>query len=216
MKTAAFFDVDYTIVSGSSSASFVMFLFFKGKVSPFFIIKMLYNIVLYKLHRLDYEQMTKQARLPIVDTHNVHDIKKLSEEFFKKRLIKKIKKKALSRISFHKKQRHKVVLATASLDFVVKPVAKYLEVDLISTKSEIFDQYYTGKIIGQLCYGKFKKRLVNEYSAKKNIDLKNSYAYTDHLSDLDFIRLVGHPYAVNPDKRFMKAAKKEHIKIIKF
>ncbi|MBN2423020.1 HAD family hydrolase [Candidatus Woesearchaeota archaeon] len=216
MKAAAFFDVDYTLINGSTSVNFMLFLLRKGKISPLIIMKSLYYLFLYKLDKMDYEELSKKTKLPFVENRNTKEIKDLSEELFKKSLIRKINKNALKRIRFHKKQRHKIVLASASLDFIIRPLAKYIGADFIATKTEIKDNLYTGKLVGNVCYGKNKADKVNDYSNKHNISLEKSYAYTDHISDIDFLKIIGNPFVVNPNKKLKKIANRYRINIIKF
>jgi HAD superfamily hydrolase (TIGR01490 family) len=216
MKTAAFFDVDYTLINGSTSSLFLFYLFKKGKVSIFLIIKSIYYLMLYKFNKLSYDQMSKKLKMPFIQNQNSKYIKDLSQEFFEKILKKKINKNALRNINEHKNNRHKIVLSTASLDFIIRPLADYLGADLISTKTEIKNNFYSGKLIGKVCYGKNKAKKVNEYSNKKNIDLDTSYAYSDHVSDIEFLKEIGNSYLVNPNKKLKKIAEKNNINIIVF
>ena len=216
MKTAAFFDVDYTLVDGSSSIEFMKYLFWKGKLPLRIILDAVQFYVKYKFNRISYSELAKRTKLPYIKNKKSKYVKDISQEFFEKILNKKINKKALNKIKTHMKKRHKIVLATASIDFLIRPLADHLGADFISTGTEIKDNYYTGKLTESVCYGKTKAKLVNRYANENKIDLTKSYAYSDHISDLEFLKLVGHPYFVNPNRKIKRIAKKEKIKIIYF
>ncbi|MFH0875471.1 MAG: HAD-IB family hydrolase [archaeon] len=213
---AAFFDVDYTIVCGSTSLEFILYNFRKGKISPMALAKSGYYILKYKIGKLDYHKLSENAKLPLINGMDIDTVKILSDKVFQKKIIKKISKKALSRIDFHKKSGHKIVLATGSFDFIVKPLSDYLFADMIATKAKVTDGKYTSKIEGYVCYADEKAKQIKIYSEKNNIDLKNSYAYSDSLSDEYTFTLVGNPYLVNPDKKRKKEAIKKNYDTIEF
>ena len=183
------------------------------------LLSSLESLIIKKSEQLNHlKNLTKNG---IVYSDNIKNkkskyVKDISQEFFEKILNKKINKKALNKIKTHMKKRHKIVLATASIDFLIRPLADHLGADFISTGTEIKDNYYTGKLTESVCYGKTKAKLVNRYANENKIDLTKSYAYSDHISDLEFLKLVGHPYFVNPNRKIKRIAKKEKIKIIYF
>ncbi|MBD3203702.1 HAD-IB family hydrolase [Candidatus Woesearchaeota archaeon] len=216
MRSAAFFDVDYTILQGSSSIMFMNYLLFRGKISLKYIVSAAIFFTRYKLNRISYEYLSKNIKLPIIEKKTIKQVNNLSKRFFSKVLIKKIRKKAKKRIEFHRKNNQKIVLASASMDFLLKPLAKHLNADLVCTTTEIKNKIYTGKLSGPVCYGKNKKQLVKDYANKNKIDLKNSFSYSDHVSDLLFLQLTGKPYFVNPNFRLKKIAKTHKIKTISF
>jgi len=106
----------------------------------------------------------------------------------------------------HRRQGHRLVLVTGGLDFVMRPLAEHLGADLIATHLVERDGILTGEIDGPPIAEERKGELMREYAGKYGIDLAQSFAYTDSYGDLSMLECVGHPAAVNPDRRLRKLA----------
>lgn len=100
----------------------------------------------------------------------------------------------------HREAGRKLVLATTSPHAFVKPLAKRLGFDgVISTKWKARDGVYTGKTKGEFVWGQEKARAIARWAEKHDVDLDESYGYSDSVYDAPMLGLVGHPVAVNPD-----------------
>ena len=97
---------------------------------------------------------------------------------------------------------------------VVEPLAEFLGADeAIGTRAEVdADGNYTGEL-EFYSYGEYKAEAIRELAALENIDLDASYAYSDSVTDLPMLELVGHPVAVNPDKDLVREAKEREWEI---
>jgi HAD superfamily hydrolase (TIGR01490 family) len=86
----------------------------------------------------------------------------------------------------------------------------------IGTRSEARDGVYTGRADGPFVYGEGKAEAIRRVAEAEGIDLSASYAYSDSVSDLPMLRLVGNPVAVNPDSSLEAVARAEGWRIMRF
>jgi HAD superfamily hydrolase (TIGR01490 family) len=101
----------------------------------------------------------------------------------------------------------RLVIVSGGLDFIVRPLGKYLGVDdFIASTLEFERGYATGRLGKPFVGGASKAVLLRQYAAAHDIDLSRSHAYTDSYSDVPMLTIVGHPTAVNPDLRLRAVA----------
>ena len=113
---------------------------------------------------------------------------------------------ALDRLRKHKEAGHRVVLLSGALDFLLEPMRGMVD-DVLCASLEEEDGVYTGELTGAPIAGDARARMLASFARKRNLDLSNSYAYADSISDLPMLEAVGNPVAVNPDRRLAAAAK---------
>ena len=100
------------------------------------------------------------------------------------------------------------VLVSGALDFTMRPLARYLEVDdVIANRLEFKDGYATGKLRKPFIAGATKAQIMRDYARAHGVDLAESWAYSDSFSDFPMLTVVGHPTAVNPDLRLRSIAR---------
>lgn len=115
----------------------------------------------------------------------------------------------------HRELGHKLLIITATNDFITRPIADRLKVEtLIATTAEFIDQRYTGKIAGTPCFQDGKVKRLNDWCAQKQHTLENSFFYSDSMNDLPLLEQVTTPIAVTPDKRLRLHAKEHNWQII--
>lgn len=109
----------------------------------------------------------------------------------------------------HRKAGRRIVIVTTGMAELVAHSKAVLgqDIDIIGATMRVTDGIWEGRVDGPL-YGVQKAEAVREWAAKANVDLLESYAYSDHFSDLAFLRTVGHPVAVNPDLRLRLHARR--------
>jgi HAD superfamily phosphoserine phosphatase-like hydrolase len=112
---------------------------------------------------------------------------------------------ALDRLREHKALGHRVVLLSGALDFLLEPMKDLADDVLCSTLAQE-NGTYTGELSGAPVAGDARARMLASFARKRNVDLSSSYAYADAISDLPMLEAVGHPVAVNPDRRLRSAA----------
>ena len=134
-------------------------------------------------------------------------IKKLSEELFFSSLSHAIRPEIYSEIRYHKERNAKVVILSSAIQFVCLPLAKLLGIDdVICSELEVRDGVFTGRFVGNLCYGDEKVNRLKVYCDEMNCSLEKAYYYADSISDFQALDAVGYPVCVNPDKKLAKVA----------
>jgi HAD superfamily hydrolase (TIGR01490 family) len=220
MKEAVFFDLDKTITRAKTEQVFGLYLLNKKEISFFALIQGLWYYLLYDLGLLkDYEQNKKHAIEKIAKNKNSKNILNLYNEFYKTNLKNTIYNEMRQIIDEHKKQNREIFVISAAPNFIVKSFCDDLGIkNYYSTNWEIKNDFFTGKVIGNIQYGKTKGDTVKNIADKENIDLSKSYAYGDHISDIYMLEEVGNPTVVNPSKNLKKMAENRgwKISIIKF
>ncbi len=132
----------------------------------------------------------------------------LGEELFENVIRPNLFEGARSLIERSREQGHAQILVTGALDFVLEPLAAYLEVDdYVANRLEYKDGFATGRLRKPMIAGPHKATWVRQYARDHGYDLERCFAYADSGSDLPLLSTVGHPCAVNPDFRLKTTAK---------
>jgi HAD superfamily hydrolase (TIGR01490 family) len=132
--------------------------------------------------------------------------------FFAEELFEDILKPAIFDGTFElietsKKIGLRQVVITGALDFTVAPLAEYLGIDdYAANRLEFVNGYATGRLLPPVMASATKAKWIREYAERNGISLSESYAYSDSISDLPMLSIVGHPAAVNPDFRLKQTA----------
>ncbi len=106
-----------------------------------------------------------------------------------------------------KKLGHKQIVVTGALDFSVAPLANHLGIDVFAAnRLEFVNGYATGRLLPPVMASATKATWIREYAEENDINLSNSYAYSDSISDLPMLSIVGHPVAISPDFRLRQTA----------
>lgn len=130
-----------------------------------------------------------------------------SEELFEEVLKPAIFDGTRELIAQSKKIGQKQIVITGALDFTIDRICDYLEIDeYVSNRLEFVNGYATGRILPPVMASATKAKWMREYAEKNDINLSESYAYSDSISDLPMLSIVGHPVAVNPDFRLKQTA----------
>ncbi len=132
----------------------------------------------------------------------------LADEAFDNVVRPQMYKGAFDLVKRAKQAGHRVVLLSGSPDFLLERLKKLVDADdVIGNRLQIKDGRATGKIIAPLVAGPQKATLIKNHAKQHGFDLDECAAYSDSLSDLPMLSVVGRPCAVNPDFRLRQLAK---------
>jgi HAD superfamily hydrolase (TIGR01490 family) len=135
------------------------------------------------------------------------DLRQWHQRTFAENLQRTIFPAALDCIRDHKRKGHRIILVTGGLDFVMRPLAEFLEADeLIATHLVERDGTCTGDIDGPAIADERKAELIRFLCEKHGMDAALSFAYGNSLGDAPMLECVGHPVAVNADSRLRRLA----------
>ena len=107
-----------------------------------------------------------------------------------------------------KKIGQRQVVLTGALDFTVARLMSHLGIeDYVANRLEFVNGYATGRVLPPVMASATKAKWIREYAEREDVNLSESYAYSDSISDLPMLSIVGHPVAVNPDFRLKQTAR---------
>lgn len=135
------------------------------------------------------------------DGLDVERMKLLGQEALKTVTLRRIFPEGVRRIREHRRAGHRVLLLTGALDVVVEPLAELLEVEVDCARLLVRDGRLTGDLKAPPAAGEARAALLAEYTSRHGLDLAESFAYADAISDLPMLEQVGTPVVVNPDAR---------------
>jgi putative phosphoserine phosphatase/1-acylglycerol-3-phosphate O-acyltransferase len=214
MKTAAFFDLDNTIIKANTGIVWGKYMLLKG-VLPFrFFLAAGFYGFMYKLGVYPFGKLIQKS-FATVKGKDARKVISLTQDCFEGKKKKLYRRKLVEAIKWHQSQKHDVVIMTQTFDFIAKIFADDLGIKhLFSTEIEIKNGKFTGS--SKPCIGHMKDDLMREFASQRHIDLSKSYAYTDSIRDLEMLEGVGHKYAINPRLKLKHIAKREDWNIWKF
>jgi len=132
----------------------------------------------------------------------------LGEEVFRKVLLPSLFSSAKGLVQKSLDAGHEVVFVSGALECVVRHLARHLgATEVIANRLELKDGIATGKLLRPVVAGPEKARIVRDHARAKGYDLDECFAFSDSYSDIPMLSVVGHPAAVNPDKRLALLAK---------
>jgi HAD superfamily hydrolase (TIGR01490 family) len=216
---AAFFDVDNTIVRGSSSFLFGKAAFQNGFFSRRDVWRFAWHQFRFIAIGETQHMVTdiKDKALALIAGHKAEDLISLSDEVFEFHLKPKLWPQTVRLAKDHIAAGREVWLVTATPQEIADVLAKRLGLTGgLGTKIQQKHGVLTGKIDGHALHGKYKRKAIRALAKDRNISLKRSYAYSDSQNDLPMLTLVGHAVAVNPDKVLTVHAKAAGWPILDF
>ena len=203
MIKMAIFDIDYTITRKETLMEFYKYLISRDKRNLKFLPRALFSGLMYGIKVYD-EKRVKEAFLKFIDNIEEKHLAVLTKEFYDERLTTILYKDALEMITKLKREGYMVVLISASPEFYVKEFYAIDDVDLIiGTRFAFENGVFKRKMHGNNCKGNEKVIRLNEVIKERNlkVDFKNSYMFSDSLSDKPLLDLVGKPYLINYKKK---------------
>lgn len=214
--TLALFDLDSTLIAGDSDHAWGEFLSQNNLVDA-----EAYKTANDKFYE-DYlaGQLDMQAYLEFnlepLKNNSLATLESWRARFMAEVIQPMMLPKAAELLDKHRSQGHKLVIITATNDFITAPIAELLGVEtLIAVEAELKDGAYTGKVVGTPSFREGKITRINEWLAKnKEYNLEGSYFYSDSHNDLPLLEVVTHPIAVDPCPQLKEAATSKGWQII--
>ena len=207
-RTAAFFDLDKTIIARSSTLAFSRSFYQGGLINRRAVMRSAYAQFVYLVGGADHDQMERmRAYLSSMCTGwDVQQVKDIVSETLHELIDPIIYDEAATLIEEHHLAGRDVVIVSSSGAEVVEPIGEMLGADrVIATRMVVEDGRYSGEI-EYYAYGETKAAAIRELADELGYDLAASYAYSDSVTDLPMLEEVGHPHAVNPDRGLRREA----------
>jgi HAD superfamily hydrolase (TIGR01490 family) len=206
VRTAAFFDLDKTVIAKSSTLAFSRPFFDQGLINRQTVLKSAYAQFLFLMSGADHEQMDRMRSYitNMCTGWNVEQVKSIVGETLHEIVDPLVFAEAANLIADHKLCGRDVVVVSASGEEIVAPIARALgATHAMATRMVVEDGKYTGEV-AFYCYGEGKVEAIQELAAREGYALEHCYAYSDSITDLPMLEAVGHPTVVNPDRALRK------------
>ena len=216
--TAAFFDLDKTIIAKSSTLAFSREFQAGGLISRGAVLRSAYAQFVYLVGGADHDQMEKMRQFmsQLCAGWDVQTVKEIVGDTLHNIVDPLVYDEAVSLIEDHHLAGRDVIIVSTSGSEVVEPIGEMLGADeVVATRMEVEDGKYTGGITFY-AYAEAKAREVRRLAETHGYDLARSYAYSDSVTDVHMLEAVGHPYAVNPDKDLRRIARERGWPILVF
>jgi HAD superfamily hydrolase (TIGR01490 family) len=218
MSGAAFFDLDKTLMEGSSAIHFGRAAYRAGLVSRRQLARDAWANIRFRL-KGSTDETTQALWDRILDSiagTRVVDLARLAPQILAG-VLPRLYPTMLEVAWGHQDAGRPVYIVTAASQELSEMLAHVLAFDGgIGVRSEIRDGVYTGRPDGPFTYREGKAQAIREVAAQGGLDLAESYAYSDSESDLPMLRAVGHPVAVNPDAELGRVAREEGWEVMRF
>jgi HAD superfamily hydrolase (TIGR01490 family) len=219
VTAAAFFDLDRTLMQGSSAFQFGRAAYKAGLMSRRQLVADGWANLRFRLRGStdeDTHALRDRISASLAGTR-VRDLERLGVDVLAG-VLPRIYPQVLAVAHEHQDAGRRVYIATAASQELAEILAQVMTLDggIGSQFSEVEDGVYTGRPAGLFIYGAGKARAIEQLAAREGIDLAASYAYSDSASDLPMLRLVGHPVVVNPDRELLGVAREHGWGVLRF
>lgn len=209
-RIGAFFDMDKTIISENSGSVYMKYRYEQGEIDGWELAKGVGAYLQYKLGILDILTWTKTMMVEFKGRSEAAMIE-VAERLFDEVILPSVYPEARRCIEWHQAQGHEVCIVSGAARFLAEPLARHLGVEhLVYTRLEVEDGHFTGRVIEPICFGEGKIYWLQQFIEDETIELSKSYFYTDSITDMPLLDLVGHPMVVNPDPILYRMAVRRH------
>jgi len=206
-QVAAFFDFDGTIIYGYSATTYLREQLKRGDVTPAQLIELVKTMIDFGLGNMGFSAMmmaTSQYLRGIEEAEYLN----FSEELYRKHIAKLVYPESRALIEAHLRKGHTVALVSAATPYQVTPAARELGIEHVKcTHLEVVDGHFTGSVIKPTCYGMGKVDAAEQLQKEFDLNISESFFYSDSDEDIQLLEYVGKPRPLNPNARLRRIAR---------
>ncbi len=217
-RPAAFFDLDKTIIAKSSALAFSKPFYAGGLINRRSVLRSAYAQFVFHLGGADHDQMEKMREFlsRMVTGWPVDTVREIVSDTLHNIVDPLVYEEAVSLIEDHHLAGRDVIIVSASGSEMVEPIGELLGADaVIATRLAVEEGHYTGAI-DFYAYAENKAAAIAQLAELRGYDLARSFAYSDSITDVHMLEVVGHPHVVNPDKELRRVAKEREWPVLLF
>jgi HAD superfamily hydrolase (TIGR01490 family) len=215
---AAFFDLDRTLLSRSSSLALAGTFRKRGLIGRSQLAKAAVAQLVFTRFGAGQRRVgqTASSAMSVLRGLPVETMSVLVTEAWEPVLRPLVHREAVELAAAHAARGERVIVVSAALQEVVDQIVRELGFDgALASRAEVEDGVYTGRLERRL-YGEEKASALRELAATEELELSGSTAYSDSYSDIPFLEAVGHPVAVNPDRALRRTASERNWPILRW
>lgn len=218
MRAAAFFDLDRTLLRRSSALALAGPFRRRGLITRTALVRAAFWQALFVARGASGEAVRRAAEegLGVLRGLTPEELRGIVGDAIEPVLRPLVYREPVELAGQHRGRGEPVYIVSAALQEIVDELARDLAFDgALGTVAEVVDGVYTGRTQRALHAGE-KARAVRELAGRDGLDLAASTAYSDSHTDLPFLEAVGHPVAVNPDRRLRRVAAERGWPVLRF
>jgi HAD superfamily phosphoserine phosphatase-like hydrolase len=201
-------DVDDTILSGNAGALFSRYLYACGRLELLTLLKLPFYQVAYKFGVLNYVKMVERI-LESLKSCPISILEECGRQCYRDDVKGKLRSGAVALISELKELGYRIVLASSSPEAILKPLAHDLKVEWVSTRCEVVKGHYSGRVLGEPCYGLGKPLLLQDLFSDPCY-----IAFSDSITDRPLLEGATLAYVVTPGARLRRLARTKGWSVI--
>ncbi len=216
--TAAFFDLDKTIISRSSTLAFVPSFYRHGLISRVQAARGAFAQLIFRAGGADHQQMEriKEQVAKLCRGWSAERVTEIVTAHLTDTILPIVYAEARRLVDAHRAAGRDVFIVSTAGQEMVGPIGVMLGVSgIIATRMRLADGRYTGEL-EFYAYGEAKASRMRELAAERGYDLADCFAYSDSATDLPMLEAVGHPHAVNPDRELRRVARERGWPVLAF
>ena len=212
----AFFDLDQTLFAGFSATAFTRDQIKSGKLSPRDFVDSLRATLSFALGRTGFSTFVS-ATAAVYRGIDESVLEEAGQHAFDEYLVTEIYPESRAIVKAHQEMGHTVAIITSATRYQAQPVANELGIEhMLYTRLGVENGVMTGGVIRPTCYGEGKAEAARSLTAKYNLDLEQSYFYSDSHEDLPLFDIVGRPRPLNPTRKLAQIAKERQWPLRRF
>ena len=199
--------MDKTLIAENSGTLYMKYRYQRGEISGWEVLAGLGAYLKYKAGLLDIAAWTRGMMVEFKG-QSERTLTREANRWCREMVVETIYPEAEQLVREHQAAGHVVAIVSGATKFVVRPLAERLGVKhYLYTRLEVEQGRFTGRVIEPVCFEEGKIYWLQQFIDERGVDLAKSWFYTDSITDLPLMDLVGHPVAVNPDPFLFRAAR---------
>jgi putative phosphoserine phosphatase/1-acylglycerol-3-phosphate O-acyltransferase len=212
----AFFDLDQTLFAGFSATAFTRDQFASGRLSPRDLRDSVRATLAFAFGRTGFSTFVS-ATSAVYRGMAESVIEEAGQQTFEKHLATQMYPESRALVKAHQEMGHTVAIITSATRYQAEPVARELGIErLLYTELGVEDGILTGKVVRPTCYGEGKAVAGRSLASQYDLDLDESYFYSDSHEDLPLFDIVGRPRPLNPNRKLAQIAKERQWPVRRF
>jgi putative phosphoserine phosphatase/1-acylglycerol-3-phosphate O-acyltransferase len=215
-QIGAFFDFDGTLIAGFSATVFLKEQLRRGDLSAYEFFEMVAAVTQFSLGGMGFSGLMSTAAQFMRGVREA-DYVAFGEELYEQQIARKVYPESRALVQAHMARGHTVAVISSATPYQVEPVARELGIEhVICSRYEVKDGVFTGGIVRPLCFGKGKVDAAEELARSFDIDLDQSFFYSDSDDDIQLLERVGNPQPLNPNTRLTEISERHGWPVRRF
>jgi putative phosphoserine phosphatase/1-acylglycerol-3-phosphate O-acyltransferase len=212
----AFFDLDQTLLAGFSATAFFRERLTSGRMSPREIGDSLRASMSFALGRTGFSGLMTASTAAYRGLAEAV-LEEVGEEVFAKHLARLIYPESRALVEAHHEMGHTVAIVSSATRYQADPLARDMKIEhVLCTQLEVDDGIFTGRVVRPTCWGEGKAIAARAFADRHDVNLEDSFFYTDSHEDLPLLEIVGKPRPTNPNRALAQIAKERNWPVRRF